>query len=397
MAELSITPKRNMKNLPNLLDKTKTEARERKRNILYLILSYLTEQKLVTAAEALQNEAQLNNQYQTCENIDLDIILQEYQSYYYTKFQKYPKIVRKTNDCENVTTIKARKNNSAKQRTLEKEKYLGPSEKEDFQFEIISLTSDISNSSQEITITEKLATIEKLKEVAVYPTLYPDLFKSLVTWKGVLLYGPPGTGKTLLAKAFASEGFTTFINVTSSTFVSKWRGESEKMIQVLFEVAKLVAPTTIFIDEIDALARCPHNHNTRLPEGSTNVPWNLDSSLLRRFEKRILVDLPNEDNRRELLKHYIKQPNSIQKEELQQLVEKTEHFTGSDIKTLGKEVTMAIIREKIKQINNGNNKVNILRKITCNDVDLALENIRPCTTIYDCKKYYEWKDKYGSW
>lgn len=120
------------------------------------------------------------------------------------------------------------------------------------------LENEVVDKKPTITF-EDIAELEKAKNALqmaiLLPLKFPEKFKGLLKpCRGVLLFGPPGTGKTLLAKAIASSGCTTFFNVSASSLASKWRGESEKLVRILFEMAEFYAPSTIFIDEIDSLA-----------------------------------------------------------------------------------------------------------------------------------------------
>uniref|UniRef100_A0A1I8GHE0 Katanin p60 ATPase-containing subunit A-like 2 n=1 Tax=Macrostomum lignano TaxID=282301 RepID=A0A1I8GHE0_9PLAT len=228
-----------------------------------------------------------------------------------------------------------------------------------------------------------------VKEAVVYPIKYPQLFTGILSpWKGLLLYGPPGTGKTLLAKAVATECNTTFFNISASSIVSKWRGDSEKLVRVLFEMARFHAPSTIFLDELDSLMSQragagggggEHEGSRRMKTellvqmdglaktdelvfllAASNLPWELDHAMLRRLEKRILVDLPNHEARQKMMEQHLP-PISRQPDgglelrcdvDYERAAALTEGYSGSDITLVCKEAAMRVVRKIFDALEN---------------------------------------------
>lgn len=211
---------------------------------------------------------------------------------------------------------------------------------------------------------------EGLKEAVIMPVKFPQLFQGArKPWTGILLYGPPGTGKSFLAKACATECDSTFFSVSSSDLVSKWQGESEKLVMNLFKLARERKPSLIFIDEVDSLCGkrtegenessrrikteflvqmdgCGNSQEGVLVMGATNTPWELDEAFRRRFEKRILINLPDETARCTMFKLKLDGvEHTLDEEDYMELGKNSDMYSGADIKTVAKEALYIPIRK----------------------------------------------------
>lgn len=212
----------------------------------------------------------------------------------------------------------------------------------------------------------------QLREGVELPLQHPEAFErvGIRPARGFLLYGPPGTGKTLIAKAVAREAEANFLSIKSSDLLSKWYGESEKQIARLFARARQVAPTVIFIDEIDSLAPQRGSGlgepavtervvNTLLAEmdglegldgivviGATNRPTLLDPALLRpgRFDELVYIPVPEEEGRLKILQIHTAAMPLAQDVDLESIVERTRGFTGADLENLTRRAGLNALR-----------------------------------------------------
>jgi transitional endoplasmic reticulum ATPase len=213
---------------------------------------------------------------------------------------------------------------------------------------------------------------DRLREGIELPLKHPEAFRRLGIRpaRGFLLYGPPGTGKTLLAKATARESEANFIATKSSDLLSKWYGESEQQIARLFARARQVAPTVIFIDELDSLVPARGGGlgepqvtervvNTILSEldgleelnnvvliGATNRPNLIDPALLRpgRLDELIYVGTPDTAGRRRILAIHTAGMPLAKNVNLESLASRTENFTGADLEDLVRRAGLTALR-----------------------------------------------------
>ena len=487
--------------------KMEKKENERKKNILILIHQYLNNIGFQDSASRLSEESNLElENYSVADNMDLLLIIREYEDYYYMKFGKNPIFSHKISDGKmggplpkinngrgksksgvSSQGIKKKgpqtpgmnnnnqnvgkkieisslnnKNNNMEGNELKLELNINPfkpnnikkqgknnneNDNNKYTFNdhkesilLKPLPSDLPEDLREMASLIKREIILEnpnvsfkdivgldsakniIEEALLWPMKYPQFFTGLLEpWKGILLFGPPGTGKTLLAKAVASEMRTTFFNISAATIVSKWRGESEKLIKVLFDLARHYQPSTIFLDEIDSIMSArgeggdDHEGSRRMKtelliqldgltknEGvfllaASNIPWDLDPALLRRLEKRVMVSLPDKKGRETLLKIFIPQ-NMNKGIDYNQNAELIEGYSGSDIKLLCKEALMTRARKAINIMEKDNKgKLYNINEfpVTKQDFEESLQKVKPAFT-YKTERYEKWMKDYGS-
>lgn len=293
---------------------------------------------------------------------------------------------------------------------------------------------------------------ELLQEAVVLPLWMPEYFKGIRRpWKGVLMFGPPGTGKTMLAKAVASECKTTFFNVSASTLGSRYRGDSEKMVRILFQMARYYSPSTIFFDEIDSLAGSrgaanEHEASRRVKtelmvqmdgvsedadaenagedggEGeeagpgrktvivlaATNTPWDLDEALRRRLEKRVYIPLPDLEGRKELFRINMRSVELDADVNLDELAEKSAGYSGADVANVCRDASMMSMRRIMEQARKqglSRDHIQSMLKeqkdalntaVSRADFLTALSKVNRSVSDQDLHRYQEWMNEYGS-
>lgn len=244
----------------------------------------------------------------------------------------------------------------------------------------------------------------------------------------------------MLAKAVATEGGASFLSVDASSVENKWLGESEKNAKAVFTLARRLAPCVIFIDEVDSLLSSRDGTSddsahgtltsvktTMMSEwdglnsgtngagsdrviviGSTNRPFDLDEAVLRRFPRRILVDLPDLATRTEILEVTLAENRLDPSVNLTKIAERLEGYTGSDLKEVCREAVVQISHEQAKLLDEGymnesqekditEGSLQRLRPVTNEDFDKALSKLKRSVSEKgrELARVWEWNDEYG--
>ncbi len=266
---------------------------------------------------------------------------------------------------------------------------------------------------------------KELMEALYFSLAKPELPIEVEVPRRFLLFGPPGTGKTMLAMAASNMLKATFFNVSISGVLSRYVGDSPKIVAAVFELARRKAPSVIFFDEIDAIAirrdiaadQIPGLLQTLLTEldgfkskkfpkpiiviAATNQPWMLDEAILSRFDRRIYVPLPDRQARIELFKlHLEKKGFKIEGITYEELADRTDGYSGRDIRAVCTKAIMMMLRRANPDIESIMRRVRDLKEletikyrvlpITREELLRAISEVKPAVSKDKLKKYEEW-------
>lgn len=314
-----------------------------------------------------------------------------------------------------------------KRKTLEGGIEGGEEEPKGGGFEIDDFYIHVSGLISKSTITwNDIGGLEEVKRVVRETIVIAGLKKpvSIEPWKGILFFGPPGTGKTLLASAAAGSLDATFFNVKVGDALSKYYGESSKIISSLYSIAREKEPAIIFLDEFDSIAlrrsgeiseASRRTLSTLLAElegfksegkspfvltiGATNTPWDLDFAVLSRFPKRIYVPLPDEQACKEIIRIHTKGLD-IDDLDLDDIAMRCieNRYSGRDIRNLCDEAKLNMIRGENKDLEDladlafeelKERSLNV-RPLKMGDFKGAFDKIKIPLSEEELKRYDDW-------
>jgi len=273
--------------------------------------------------------------------------------------------------------------------------------------------------------------LDEVKRLMMETIVIAGLSKpeSIKAWRGILLYGPPGTGKTLLAAAAAGSLNASFFDVKTDKIVSKYFGESSKLISGLYTAARSHAPSIVFLDEFDALSRSRSDDTgdaTRkllssllteldglqdkksdrlmLTLAATNTPWDLDTAVLSRFPRRIFIPLPDEAACREIIRIHTNSLD-ISLLDLDELGSESvqRRYSGRDLHTLCQQAMWTMIRDENTDLHTlASLPYEELRKrslrvrpLSMDDFRSAITRIKSPVTQADLDRFTEWSEEFG--
>jgi SpoVK/Ycf46/Vps4 family AAA+-type ATPase len=305
-----------------------------------------------------------------------------------------------------------------------------------------SRADEIENGDELISYAESLITksqvrwddiggLEEVKLLMKETIVIAGLQKpaSIKPWKGIMLFGPPGTGKTLLAAAAAGSLDATFFDIKAEKVLSKYFGESSKLVSALYSAARKHAPSIVFIDEFDSISLSRDSDtseasrrllSTLLSEldglqdkksdrlmltlAATNTPWDLDPAVLSRFPRRIYVPLPDKTACKEIVKIHIKDLDSS-KLDINKLASTCvdSFYSGRDLQNLCHQAVWNMIRQENKDLDRLadlpyaelNKRKLILSPLRHEHFEAAFEKIKPPLTTEQLEKYEKWDKEFG--